>query len=411
MKLNVNSEIAYTHLITRKKQTMIAAMGVTVGIGIFIFMISLVVGFNRYSDEALFKAEPHLRIYQDDTLSRPLIKQIKPNYTTVIINPKIANLSNTLVNPEKIIADLKKQEGVVTVTPQVSVNLFYNNGISQINGVASGVNIMDADAMFNIQSTMLAGDVRNLLSTSNGILIGVGIAEKLNIQLYDNINITSSIGVVKMMKVEGIFKTSNSNIDLTKSYINLAISQQLMKKSSSYLTDILVNIKDPNDAPKFSKQLQSSTIYKVEDWQAANEQSMSNKKTRQVMFGSISLAILLVAAFGIYNIINMTIKEKLNDIAILKATGFSGKDVINIFLKESLIMGIIGTSFGLLMASGLIKFVSGIYIGGDREYFPIGYESPIFFIGAILGVLITLGAGYIPAIGAAKIDPIEIFRK
>jgi lipoprotein-releasing system permease protein len=411
MKLNVNSEIAYTHLITRKKQTIIAALGVTVGIGIFIFMISLVVGFNRYSDEALFKAEPHLRIYQDDTLSRPLIKQIKPDYTTVIINPKIANLSNTLVNPEKIIADLKKQEGVVTVTPQVSVNLFYNNGISQINGVASGVNIMDANAMFNIQSTMLAGNVRNLLSTSNGILIGVGIAEKLNIQLYDNINITSSIGVVKMMKVEGIFKTSNSNIDLTKSYINLAMSQQLMKKSSSYLTDILVNIKDPNEAPKFSKKLQSSTIYKVEDWQAANEQSMSNKKTRQVMFGSISLAILLVAAFGIYNIINMTIKEKLNDIAILKATGFSGKDVINIFLKESLIMGIIGTSFGLLMAAGLIKFVSGIYIGGDREYFPIGYESPIFFIGAILGVLITLGAGYIPAIGAAKIDPIEIFRK
>lgn len=411
MKLNVNSEIALTHLLTRKRQTMIAAMGVTVGIGIFIFMISLVVGFNRYSDEALFKAEPHLRIYQDDTLSRPLIEQIKPNYTTVIINPKIANLSNTLINPEKIIADLKKQKGVVTVTPQVSVNLFYNNGISQINGVASGVDIMDANAMFNIESTMLAGDVRNLLSTSNGILIGVGIAEKLNIQLHDNINITSSIGVVKMMKVEGIFKTSNSNIDLTKSYINLAMSQQLMKKSSSYLTDILVNINDPNEAPEFSKKLQNSTIYKVEDWQAANEQTMSNKKTREVMFGAISLAILLVAAFGIYNIINMTIKEKLNDIAILKATGFSGKDVINIFLKESLVMGIIGTGLGLLLASGLIKFVSGIYIGGDREYFPIGYESSIFLVGSILGILITLGAGYIPAIGAAKIDPIEIFRK
>jgi len=411
MKLNVNSEIALTHLLTRKRQTMIAAMGVTVGIGIFIFMISLVVGFNRYSDEALFKAEPHLRIYQDDTLSRPLIEQIKPNYTTVIINPKIANLSNTLINPEKIIADLKKQKGVVTVTPQVSVNLFYNNGISQINGVASGVDIMDANAMFNIESTMLAGDVRNLLSTSNGILIGVGIAEKLNIQLHDNINITSSIGVVKMMKVEGIFKTSNSNIDLTKSYINLAMSQQLMKKSSSYLTDILVNINDPNEAPEFSKKLQNSTIYKVEDWQAANEQTMSNKKTREVMFGAISLAILLVAAFGIYNIINMTIKEKLNDIAILKATGFSGKDVINIFLKESLVMGIIGSGLGLLLASGLIKFVSGIYIGGDREYFPIGYESSIFLVGSILGILITLGAGYIPAIGAAKIDPIEIFRK
>lgn len=411
MKLNVNSEIALTHLLTRKRQTMIAAMGVTVGIGIFIFMISLVVGFNRYSDEALFKAAPHLRIYQDDTLSRPLISQSNLGYTTVIVNPKIANLSNTLINPEKIITDLRKQEAIVTVAPQVSVNLFYNNGTSQINGVASGVNIVDANAMFNIESTMLAGDIRNLLATPNGILLGVGIAKKLNIQLYDNITVTSSIGVVKVMKVEGIFKTSNSNIDLTKSYINLAMSQQLLHQSSSYVTDILVNIKDPNNAPEYAKQLKNLTIYNVEDWQAANEQTMSSKKTREIMFGSISLAILLVAAFGIYNIINMTIKEKLNDIAILKATGFSGKDVINIFLKESLIMGIIGTSFGLLMASGLIKFVSGIYIGGDREFFPIGFEPSIFMVGSILGILITLGAGYIPAMGAAKIDPIEIFRK
>ena len=411
MKLNVNSEIALTHLLTRKKQTMIAALGVTVGIGIFIFMISLVVGFNRYSDESLFKAVPHLRIYQDDTLSRPLITQSNLGYTTVIVNPKIANLSNTLINPEKIITDLRKQDDIVTVAPQVSVNLFYNNGTSQINGVASGVNIVDANAMFNIESTMLAGDIRNLLATPNGILIGVGIAKKLNIQLYDNITVTSSIGVVKVMKVEGIFKTSNSNIDLTKSYINLAMSQQLLHKSSSYVTDILVNVKDPDKAPEYAKQLKNLTIYNVEDWQAANEQTMSSKKTRRIMFGAISLAILLVAAFGIYNIINMTIKEKLNDIAILKATGFSGKDVINIFLKESLVMGIIGTAMGLLLASVLIKFVSGIYIGGDREFFPIGYESSVFVVGSFLGVLITLGAGYIPAVGAAKIDPIEIFRK
>lgn len=411
MKLNVNSEIALTHLLTRKKQTMIAALGVTVGIGIFIFMISLVVGFNRYSDESLFKAAPHLRIYQDDILSKSLITENHLGYTAVIINPKIANVSNTLINPEKIITDLKKQEDIVTVAPQVSVNLFYNNGTSQINGVASGVNIVEANSMFNIQSTMLAGDVRNLLATPNGILIGVGIAKKLNIQLYDNINVTSSIGVVKVMKVEGIFKTSNSNIDLTKSYINLAMSQQLLHQSSSYVTDILVNINDPNKAPEYAKKLKDITIYKVEDWQAANEQTMASKKTRQVMFGAIALAILLVAAFGIYNIINMTIKEKLNDIAILKATGFSGKDVINIFIKETLVMGFIGTSVGLLLASGLIKFVSGIYIGGDREYFPIGFEFQIFIMGSIMGMLITLGAGLIPAIGAAKIDPIEIFRK
>lgn len=411
MKLNVNTDIALTHLLTRKKQTMVAALGVTVGIGIFIFMISLVVGFNRYSDESLFKAVPHIRIYQDDILSRPLMPHVDSGYVTAIVNPKIANLTKSLINPEKILADFKKQEDVVTVAPQVSANLFYNNGTSQINGIASGVNIMEANAMFNIQSTMLAGDVRNLLTLPNGILIGVGIADQLNIQLNDNINITSAIGVIKVMKVVGIFKTSNSAIDKTKSYTTLAVAQQLLHQSSSYVTDILVNIKDPNKAPEYAKRYENLTVYKIEDWQAANEQTMASNKTRKVMFGAISVAILLVAAFGIYNIINMTIKEKLNDIAILKATGFSGKDVINIFIKETLVMGIIGTGIGLLLAAGLINFVSGIYIGGDREYFPIGFETSIFVMGSVIGMLVTLGAGYIPAINAAKIDPIEIFRK
>ncbi len=411
MKLKVNTEIALTHLLTRKKQTMVAAMGVTVGIGIFIFMISLVVGFNRYSDESLFKAVPHIRIYQDDILSRPLMPHIDSVYETAIVNPKIANLTKSLINPEKILADFKKQEDVVTVAPQVSANLFYNNGTSQINGIASGVNIMEANAMFNIQSTMLAGDVRNLLTLPNGIIIGVGIADQLNIQLDDNINITSAVGVIKVMKVVGIFKTSNSSIDKTKSYTTLAVAQQLLHQSSSYVTDILVNIKDPNKAPEYAKRYENLTVYKIEDWQAANEQTMASNKTRKVMFGAISVAILLVAAFGIYNIINMTIKEKLNDIAILKATGFKGKDVINIFIKETLVMGFVGTSIGLVLAAVLIKFVSGIYIGGDREYFPIGFESSIFIMGSVIGMLVTLGAGYIPARNAAKVDPIEIFRK
>jgi lipoprotein-releasing system permease protein len=123
------------------------------------------------------------------------------------------------------------------------------------------------------------------------------------------------------------------------------------------------------------------------------------------------MAVLLVASFGIYNIINMTIKEKINDIAILKATGFSGKDVINIFIKESIIMGFIGSVLGLSLASIVINFVSGIYVGGDMGNFPIRFEKEIFIIGFFLGIFITIVAGYIPAKSAANIDPIAIFRK
>ncbi len=411
MSFKVNTEIALTHLSSRKKQTIIASLGVAIGIGAFIFMISLIIGFNRKSDEGLFKTVPHIRIYQEDKVSQSLVQEINKGYTAVIVNPKISILSKTLINPTKIIKDLKKQPDVVTVAPQVSVNLFYNNGKSQLNGLASGVNIIEANSMFDIQSTMIAGDIRNLLSLSNGVIIGVGIADKLNLQLNDNLNITSSIGVIKIMKVIGIFQTSNSNIDQTKSYINLTTAQQLVKQSSSYVTDIFLNIKNPDKAPDYVPYFSEITGYKAEDWQEANEQVMATKRTRRVLLGSISTAVLLMAAFGIYNIINMTIKEKINDIAILKATGFSGGDVINIFVKESIIMGFIGSSIGLILATVVINFVSGIYVGGDMGYFPIEFEKEIFVLGFFLGIFITFGAGYIPARSAANIDPIAIFRR
>lgn len=411
MYLKVNSDISLTHLLSRKKQTLIASLGVGVAISVFIFMISLVIGFNRKSDESLFKSVSHIRIYQDDQISKPLLKEIEKTFTSVIINPKISNLSKAIINPNKLVLDLKKQSDVVTVTPQVSVNLFYNNGKSQLNGIASGLNIIDANSMFNIQSTIIAGNIRDLLSLSNGIIIGVGIANKLNIQLNDNITVTSSIGVIKTMKVVAIFKTSNSGIDLTKSYLTLSTAQQLVRQSSSYVTDILVNIKNPDKAPKYVKYFSDITNYRAEDWQSANEQVMATKATRKVLLGSMSMAVLLVASFGIYNIINMTIKEKINDIAILKATGFSGRDVINIFIKESIIMGFIGSILGLILASIVINFVSGIYVGGDMGNFPIYFEKEIFVIGFFLGIFITIVAGYIPAKSAANIDPIAIFRK
>ncbi len=411
MKFNVNTDIALTHLLTRKKQTLVASLGVTVGIGIFIFMISLVVGFNKDSDESIFKSVPHLRIYQDDEMCSSLIKNNKSGYTPVIVNPKISNVSNNLINPNKLVFDLKQQPEVVNVTKQVSVNVFYNNGKSQINGISSGVDIIEANAMFDINSVMIAGSIRDLHSTPDGIITGVGIADKLNIRVNDYISIISSIGVTKILKVVGIFKTSNSSVDDTKSYINVATAQQLLKQSSSYVTDIYVNIYDPEKAPNYSQKFSDLTGYKAEDWQAANESTMAKKQTRKVMFGSISFAILLVAAFGIYNIINMTINEKMNDIAILKATGFSGKDVMNIFIKETLIIGITGTVFGLLVATVLIHFLSKVYIGGDVGYFPIDFEKNVYISGAIIGMFITLAAGIIPARNAAKVDPIEIFKR
>lgn len=411
MKKGVNSEIALTHILSRKKQTLVASLGVTVGITAFVFLNSLILGFNRFFDNSIFKSMPHMRIYKDDEISKSLFNKKDSASLTVVINPKILNKTKNLINPQLLVDEMKHQADVVAAAQWVTVNLFYTSGKSQLNGIASGANIKEADAMFDITSTMVEGKVQSLESVSNGILIGSGIAEKLNIRLNDNLTVISSLGASKVMKVVGIFKTSNSITDKTKSYMNLSAAQQLLREGPSYVTDIYINVKEPDKVAEYKPLFEKISGYKVEEWKEANETFVAASKTRSVMMRSISAAILLVAAFGIYNILNMTIMQKLNDIAILKATGFSGKDVVKIFVGEAFIMGFFGTILGLGLATFIINLVSHVYVGGDIGFFPIRFEPTIMAIGAFVGMLVTVAAGFIPARNAAKVDPVEIFRK
>ncbi|TAF67186.1 MAG: ABC transporter permease, partial [Flavobacterium sp.] len=403
MKLSINYEIALTHILTRKRQTLVAAMGVTIGIALYIFSNSIVSGFGMYSKNNMFKSVPHLRVYNKDKISQPLFES--KNAVVVIRNPKITTLSNNIINPFSLLTEIKKQPYITFAAPQVKVDMFYINGKSQLKGVSNGVNILEADAMFNIQSTMLAGNLPILISDLNAIVIGNGVAEKLNIGIDDNITISSAQGVKKIMRVVGIFSSGNKAVDESKSYIHIAAAQQLVQQNSNFVTDIYASITNPDEVENFAQQLQEITTYDVEHWKEANADQLAQDNMLGTMTPLISFSIMLVAAFGIYNILNMTITQKMNDIAILKANGFKGKDIVTIFVTEAFIMGFVGTSLGLDIGFILVSIMQNVYVGEPIGYFPIFHDLKVYITGAIFGLLVSLGAGYFPARKASKIDP------
>jgi lipoprotein-releasing system permease protein len=409
---NVNLDIALTHLITRKRQTLVAALGVTIGIGMYIFMNSLMAGFGVYSRREIFKNNPHLKIYREDERSQPIWPEnTAKNMQRVIINPALTTTSKALINPLQLLKSVQNLPFVTAAAPQVNVDVFYNKGDSQRKGVANGISIAEADAMFNIRSIVLSGSLDALQGNPNSIVIGKGIAEKLSVGLGDNLTVSSSRGVVKVLKIVGIFSVGNKSLDDSKSYLNLATAQQLSAQGSTFVTDIYVQTPDPDRAPAFATKVQSLTPYKVEPWQITSADILSGEKIRDIMGKTVTLTILLVAAFGIYNILNMTINQKLNDIAILKATGFNGRDIVQIFLTESIIMGAIGVLLGLVVGALCIQFLSKVYVGGPSGYFPIYFNAQVFALGAFFGMLLTTLAGYLPARKAARVDPVAIFRK
>lgn len=407
--MNINTDIAATYLFTNKKLTLVAVMGVLLGMSIYIFMNSMLVGFDRTSAESIFKSTAHIRVYKDDELSKPLHKSTVVK--SMIINPKVVPASNTIINPNEVISLIKKNPDITIVTPQVSATVFYNIGKTQIAGIAIGVIPTEADMMFNIKSTIVEGDFDKMQGNINAIAVGSGVAEKLSLKINDNINITSSKGVNRNLKVAAIFKTNNSAIDKTKSYINLSTAQQLLQENNTYVTDINVHVNDPETAASIAPVLTALTGYKSEGWKEANESIMAAFRMRKIVITFVSYTILIVAGFGIYNILNMTVSQKINDIAILKAMGFKGNDVIRIFLTQALSIGIMGVVGGMIMAAILVTLLKKVYIGGDIGFFPIDYELTKFIQGTVVGMIITFFAGYLPARKAAQVDPVSIFRK
>ena len=407
--MNINTNIARTYLFTNKKLTAVAVMGVLLGMSVYIFMNSMLVGFDRTSNVSIFKSTPHIRVYKDDEISKPLSNP--RDKISVMVNPKVVPGSNNILNYKQVIEIIKKHEDVTLVTPQVTTSVFFNTGKIQIPGMAVGVIPQEANVMFSIEGTVIEGDFENLRRGVNSIAIGSGVAEKLSLTIGDNLTLTSSKGIVRNMNVVAIFKTNNAAVDKSKAYINLGVAQQLLKENNSFITDINVSVNRPENSEKFAPEIANLAGYKAEGWKQANAALMAAFRMRKIVITFVSATILIVAGFRIYNILNMTVSQKLNDIAILKAMGFKGKDVITIFLSQALSIGFMGVLGGVGVATLLITLLKKVYIGGDIGYFPIDYEPTKYLQGVIVGMVITFFAGYLPAKKAAGVDPVSIFRK
>jgi lipoprotein-releasing system permease protein len=128
----------------------------------------------------------------------------------------------------------------------------------------------------------------------------------------------------------------------------------------------------------------------------------------------VGIVLLIVAGFGIYNILNMMIYEKMDSIAILKATGFSGNDVKWIFISLSIIIGLTGGIFGLLFGYAFSNIIDVIPFETTSlptvKTYPIDYNIIYYSIGITFALFTTIISGLFPALKASKVDPVEIIR-
>ena len=410
-------KISRTHLFSRPKQTIIAALGVTFGIGTFITMVSFMTGLNGLLDGLILNRTPHIRIYNElePSKKQPIdfYKAIGNSMNVVhSIKPKQSQLR--IHNAIPIIEHLKKDERVKGVAPLVRAQVFYVAGAIELNGTASGIEVLEDVRLFNFGDYIIDGSPEALARNNNGILLGSGIAEKMSLKIGDRIQLGTVRGGLFPLKIVGIYQSGLADIDNIQSFVNLSTAQRLIGEGGNYISDINVKLWDMEKARPMSKSISQQFKLKALDIKTANAQFETGTSIRNLITYVVSITLLVVAGFGIYNILNMLIYEKMNDIAILKATGFSGSDVQKIFILQALIIGVMGAVVGLILGYGLSLLISYAPFETDAlptiKTYPVNFDPMYYLIGVIFALASTFLAGYLPSQKAKKIDPVEIIR-
>mgnify|MGYP001182313967 CR=1 FL=1 len=410
--------IAMTHLLSKKRQTIVAMLGVTFGIAIFIFQAGLMTGFQNMFIEQTVNTSANVRIYNDVQVAKKSIYSKTLSDTAqswvLVRNQKPKDEEPRLKNGYQMMRIIENHPEVIGVSPFVGSQAIFNMGIAQVAGRVAGVDIERENNTFNVEKYMIDGDLKRLVTTPNGVILGEGLAMKLGAATGDIITVSSAKGSALQMRVVGIHKSGVVELDNSRAYINIRNAQKLLQVDGSYITDLNIKLKDINKAKALAADWQKQFGYTAVDWETANANVFSVFKIQNMVTYLIITSILIVSGFGIFNILMMIIYEKMPDIAILKATGFKDKDIRTIFLTESLVIGIFGGLLGLIVGWGLQQIAGSVKmdIRGfvAMEYLKFNTSAGFYAMAYIFGLVATALAGYIPARKAARVDAIDIIR-
>ena len=409
--------IAKSLLLARWKQTLVAAIGVTFSITMFVTLLSFMTGLNDLLDGLILNRTPHIKLFNE----------IKPNQNQPITLAKKYSAGHHFIESVKsngtrlgiynsgaIMESLKNDKRVLGFSPRLTAQIFFNDGNIDITGAMNGINPTEESRLFHFDEYVTAGNSDDLVKINNSIILGKGLATKLLVNIGNVIQITTAKGERFQLKVVGIFQSGLKDFDDVQSYASINTVQKILAQPNNFVTDIQVKLIDLNIAPVLAKEYEQIFQTDAEDIQTANSQFETGSSVRSLISYSVGITLLIVAGFGIYNILNMMIFEKMDSIAILKATGFSGQDVKNIFIYIAISIGIFGGLLGLCFGFGLSSLIDQIPFNTAAlptiKTYPINYNPKFYFIGIVFSLITTYMAGWFPARKASKIDPVIIIR-
>ncbi|MBK8699647.1 MAG: ABC transporter permease [Saprospiraceae bacterium] len=417
MNFRLILDISRSMMMARWQQTLVAAIGVTFSITMFISLLGFMNGLNDMLDGLVLNRTPHIRLYNDikPTEIQPIHKTTNNDRIYAFINSvKASNSRMEIDNSAAIMKVLNRDNRIKGICPRLNAQVLFRSGTIDITGMVNGIEARAESELFSFGDYVNSGKAIDLQFVPNSIILGKGLAEKLLVVPGDMVQLTTAGGERLSLKVVAFFQSGIADYDKVQSFTSIQTVQKLLGKPNNHVSDIQIKLHDMSLAPMMAKEFHTIYGTDAEDIQSANAQFETGSFVRNIISYAVGITLLIVAGFGIYNILNMMIYEKMDSIAILKATGFSGKDVRSIFLSIALSIGLAGGLLGLLFGLIFSRLIDKLPFETQAlptiTTYPVNYDLKYYVTGLTFALITTFLAGYFPSRKASSIDPVIIIR-
>jgi len=318
--------IAVKHLLARRRQSLVSLAGIVLGVAFFLAIASMMQGSEADFIKRLVDNSPHITISAEYRGVRKQPAEDAFPHGAVVIRSAIPETEVRGIRNYERAIDLARQIPGTRASTVLAGDALVSYAGRDFGLLINGVVPDELRDVSTIANYMTAGSVEALAANPDGVIVGSELVRKLSLALGKNITVATPAGDVRTFKIVGIFRTGRADYDEKQAFVNLKRAQALFNRPNRVNT-IIVKLDDPYQARAVAAEIEKGIGYKSVSWQEATEDIMSALTIRNVIMYTVVSAVLVVAAFGIYNVISTVVLEKRRDIAILKSMGFHAADI------------------------------------------------------------------------------------
>jgi lipoprotein-releasing system permease protein len=405
--------IAFRFLLAHKRSMGLSALGVVFGVGAFIAACAQTEGFEKFYIQTVLGSEGALVISDRFQETRTNIMSAKPGESLLVSSEQEKKYYPGIQDAYHIIDVLMTFPEVVSCSPIVEGRTFIRAGFDE-----EAVSLQGIDLDLHLRTTDLArqvnrGSIDDFRNDPNGCCVGQSLAERMNLVAGQDVFIRGPNNETRRFRIDVIYETGVWDFDIKNVFVHLRTAQSILHEPY-FVSFMLVKLTDPNRAPEMAAEFRDLLSHSADSWQTRQAGNLHLFEALRLSAAIVVSMIILLSGFGIFNVLSLSVMQRVKEIAILRSMGYDRGDIEAIFLWQGACVAVVGIVFGWGLGALLTFTISKIPVNFRgilrTDYFIVDWSIYHYLIAAGLATLAVFIASYVPARRASRLEPVDTLR-